>query len=290
MIKIKNENHNLGAYKIQCIFVFHIMNNIKSFDENPIYALHFNCLSHFSFLFDRCTIIITVDDLNNPLVNAAKHKFSIMFINSDLQIIVEKNDSLQREGKYYNKYIIEKLVNYNDYEHDDNELTFFGHTKGVQNYVNGHDVSLWVASMYYFCLSFFDYVDNFIIHNDKLCWGFPCDNYNEIRYAGSFQVFSFKKIHQYIEKNNIDVYHKLLDNTVFSNIRWCAETFLPYVIEKQYFAYPYSDRLKPINFGFGDKSYDYYNGDDYHTLMQHYLPYTIYNELMVFYENICNTQ
>lgn len=296
MLKIKTNNlANSGKYTLQLIYVFYIMNGIQSFDEDQMYELHFRCLEYHKYLFSNCTFIISADDKNNPLINEAKYRLNDIFYNANVQFIVEENHVEFREGEYYDKYVIQKLYNFKEYEHNENELTLFAHTKGVYNYADHRNTSTWVTSMYYFCLFEIDNISNHILYNDKLCYGFPCidaimgqDDAN-IVYIGSFQIFCFSKLKKYIDKYHINIYDRLLHHNIFSHLRWSAERFLSLLIsDRNAFDYPFSWFLKPLCVDLYN-AYDVYDNNVYlNKIVYDYLPYKQCNDFLNFHNEMTN--
>lgn len=131
------------------IYVFYIFDDIKSFDEISMYKVHFNCLKHFANVFNNVQFIISVDDLNNTLIDDVKNFANDTFKHCEkLDIFVEKNIREHREGKWYIEYVVKKLDVLDGY-------TFFAHTKGVQNvHLDNKFPWMWTTMMYWFNLYF----------------------------------------------------------------------------------------------------------------------------------------
>ncbi len=278
---------NDGHYSIKLFFIFHILDGIKSLDENPIYELHFRCLKYFKNAFSKCVFIITVDDLNNPLIKTTIERISIIFNNVDIQFIIEKNDKLQREGIYFNKYVLQHL----DSICGENELLFFGHSKGIYNYTQNLNVTLWVASMYYFICNFIEEYSGLLKTGKKLCYGFPCSNIKmhpddklfTWQYSGSFHVINPKVLYKYIIDNDIKL-NKYEDDPLYNYIRFIAERYLGLIIDNKnedLIGYFKDDILKMIN-----RNINYYNHTNYDKYLQNYLPYNYYNKFISFYNEI----
>lgn len=274
--------------KFNLFYIFHILNDIVSFEENEMYEVHFRCLENINRFFKEAIFVITVDDLNNPLITSLKHKLSneICYNIKNITFIVEQNNKLEREGYIFKKYVIDKLNKL----WDENTLVFFAHTKGIYNYTEDRNVAKWVISMYYFCLNNVECFMYDLLRDKILSYGFPCfdncpwnENINFI-YAGSFQVFSPSHIYKYIIDNNIDL-NKTLYYSMDNN-RFMMELFLPTIIKNKDIdkvGYAEYDRLKKYHIKW---PMDIYDPKQYDTFLRSYIPYTVYNKFIKFYDEI----
>lgn len=197
------------------IYALYIFNDIKSFDEIPVYKLHFECLKYFANIFNKAQFIISVDDFNNPLIDLATTFFQKTFAHcEELHINVEKNVPETREAEWYQKYLVNRLEQLDGY-------TWFGHSKGVQNmHLDNKCPWFWVSSMYYFSLT----QDPELSMGDQYyAYGFPfiC---NQGYFSGGIKSYLEEQFYDVNEnfRSNIEQYkyyehlYILLQNPIFN--------------------------------------------------------------------------
>ena len=266
--------------KHRLIFVFHILDNIDSFDNDYIYKLHFKCLEYYSYVFDEATFIITANDFDNKLIWDAQYRISNIFNPfCKLKFIIEKNDKEYREGIHFYNYVLKRLDKYDG-------LTMFGHTKGVFNYdVQDIDVSDWVLALYHFNLSYMYDVDNKLIY-DK-CYYLYAGVYSSRKschmipywYAnGSFYWMNCKKIAKYIKDNNIDI-DDIIYKDNYRSIRYVAELFFPKLFDETKISFFDMSILKNnwMSKKYGYIKFDVYSHfDEYLRETLNYFDYTNY--------------
>jgi hypothetical protein len=230
--------------KLRLIFSYYITpDNEISF----IHKLHIYLLRKYAYIFTNIDIIITIDDINNEeAINNHKNYISD-FLNVDsLTFYVEQNDSYLREGNIYVKYVIDKLDEYS--KNDD--LIFFGHTKGLtnpQNLNNIENTKMWVSLMYFMNLDYLYEVIGKLLDvsridfKDYICYGSLYHIHHNTTitkytwmYMGSFHWINPKRLINHINENNIDIdfVHKILIKN-----RTAAETFLPNIIDNTHVAF-----------------------------------------------------
>ena len=113
--------------KLRLIFSYYITPNGEL---TYIHKLHLYLLRKYAYIFNNIDMILVIDDLNNiDAINMHKQYIQDILNVNYINFIIEQNDSYLREGKVYVKYVIDKLDEYaiND------DLIFFGHTKGLTN-------------------------------------------------------------------------------------------------------------------------------------------------------------
>ena len=135
--------------KSRLVFHFYIPENWMTLAS---IKLHLSCLRHYAHIFDEATFILCLDDvLNTKLIS----EFEKEIINRGYHNVTfkVKPNSVLREAKTLKEEVIDKAADFDG-------LTFFGHSKGVGNEING-DITYeclkdWVCGLYYFSLEFYE--------------------------------------------------------------------------------------------------------------------------------------
>ena len=163
--------------ELKCRFVYHmwVPDNIDD-TQKDIINVHVSCIKRYIELFDDIIIVLAYDS-NKDLMNKLKRIF-VGLTNDDQTITIktEKN-SLLREASTAYQYVYSLENQYNG-------LTFFGHSKGLNNVIqekldkskrtspvgNFANISEWIIAMYYFGLNFKDEMLNTLM-NMKCYYG-----------------------------------------------------------------------------------------------------------------------
>lgn len=232
------------------IYAYYIGNEFSK-----IHELHLKLLSIYINEFDNVDFILLFDDENSidETVSIIKS-----YINrQDINFITLQNNSMYREGIVYKSYVIDRLD-----EFEENELVFFGHTKGVTNELNktyDANTRLWIELMYWGNLEKIYIVNNELLINDNVCFG-TIYNYDESslvkykwQYTGSFQWINPKRLYNIVKDdqkmytdynikciaeeflgNNVDI-----DKVAFNNHTWFNKKHSLLLYEKA--SYPYEN-------------------------------------------------
>lgn len=215
------------------IYVFNIDENINDMNDilkHPMYMLHIKCLKQYAKKFNKALIIITVTnhESKTEIIENVKILFNDIFTN--IEIKIEENDKVDREAKYFHKYIIQELGNIK-------EQIFFAHTKGLSRWNTNLNCSIWVAAMYYFNLEYIDNV-NYVA-------GFPFDYYKTNKtiyninfyikepymFSGTFYWLNPKNINKYIKESGKKFILDYMNNEKCPlRFRMLAENFPLYTI------------------------------------------------------------
>lgn len=226
--------------KLRLIFSYYITPNGEL---TYIHKLHLYLLRKYAYIFNNIDMILVIDDLNNiDAINMHKQYIQDILNVNYINFIIEQNDSYLREGKVYVKYVIDKLDEYaiND------DLIFFGHTKGLTN-ENLENTKIWISLMYYMNLEYLYEVIGKLLDTsrddfkDYICYGTIYNNHHNTTitkytwmYTGSFHWINPKRLLDFININNIDIdfVHKIPIKN-----RTSAETFLPNIIDYTHVAF-----------------------------------------------------
>lgn len=142
--------------------VFHFY-TFSGFEENEAIKLHLACLKRFSGIFDNALFVISVDDLSD-IETIKKTEIAVVGCGfKNVRFKIAEND-YYCEGKTFKNEIIDRIQSFDG-------ITFFGHTKGVTNVLNGSidktSVLKWIAAMYYLNLNFVDEAERTLIKEFK---------------------------------------------------------------------------------------------------------------------------
>lgn len=210
--------------------VFHIYAyDNMDYVNNIAYRFHMKCLEMYSHLFNKACFNISVDNLQNKELI---RKIKIDIINcgfKNVEIIVTRND-YYCEVNTFKHFILDRL-------NIENDLVFFGHTKGIINVIDNinyiENILHWVYTMYYFNL------DDFYINDMQDCL---------IRSKGGKQKTFYGTLRTYVDVINSSFYPgsfywinrmKLYEDSISNNIRipnyynrnFCEE--LPYIYKNE---------------------------------------------------------
>lgn len=263
------------------VYSFFISDNIKSFDDHISYPIHFlclkECLTSYA-LFDEAIFIIHVTDFNNPLIDELKYKlieYSICI--KKVTFIIEHNDSYEREGGIFNKYIIEK---FNEYD----GITLFFHNKGLNN-VYGNDLenwcSYWVIGEYYYLMFFPKEFIGTFIGNDKLIYGWPYMHdilHPQWLIGGSCFWMKCQDIYKYINEKKLE--------SGWITSKCISELFFPSFFDKELIDYPNSRIIKDY-FDYVD-AYVPANNKKFNEYLMEHSTYKDYVGFKSFYDFIVN--
>lgn len=175
--------------------VFFIYVNAE-YEQSMIYDVHFYLLKHFKECFDKYTFWVSLKDFSSDNLEFASEIIRRLMndgFNKNTEYKIYENDSF-REAKCFNDEVVSKIYGFDD------ELIFFGHTKGLSNEFND-SLLFWICYMYYFGLNFKEDFDS--AFNDKskhiVFYGFPLMDYsgwglvkNEYIYAGTLFWINIK--------------------------------------------------------------------------------------------------
>jgi hypothetical protein len=219
------------------IFYFYIKDN---WIENTTNRIHLLCLKHYAHIFDEAVFVISVDDINNyELIHSFEMAVLDLGFTPNISFKIVENTYL-REARTFYDLIAKKLDEYDG-------LTFFGHNKGLTN-VNAYDVesvSLWILSLYYFSLEYYEEATYQLTDGRELSFGPLLNEINgmdinvteegiiprkhfiektemslgkeKYLYMGTFFWLNGGALYEYMRKNDKEL-PKLTD-------RWYAENF-----------------------------------------------------------------
>lgn len=267
------------------VYSFYIKDNISTFEEDKSYKIHFACLNAiFSNVeaYDEVIFIITADDLNNPLIKELKLNLSNIFVyTKSITYIVEKNDPIHREGPIFEKYILDKLKDYDG-------ITLYFHNKSCKPTYsltyneNDPDITYWIVGQYYFNMYVSkEWILSFIRNDKKLIYGWPYmhDNWHpQWLIGGSCYWMKCKDIYEYISKNNIE-------NKPIAS-RTISEYYILEILNKEQIDYPLSNVIKEeLSFG---KYYEPSIENSFIDYLQETIPYKTYIDFIEFYNYVMN--
>lgn len=196
-----------------------------------IHKVHLLLLQMYINIFDNVDFILLINDNTN--VEETKNLILSYLNRDDINFVIRNNDSFYREGIIYKEFIVDKL---NDYK--ENELVFFGHTKGVTNGLNKKyldNTIVWISLMYWCNLNKPYLIDYELIEKDNICFGaiYNYDSSNITKYhwqyAGSFQWINPKRLYELTKDNNKEFRD--------FNIKVIAEQFLGNNVSPEYAAF-----------------------------------------------------
>lgn len=236
--------------KKKLVFHFFIAKNWR---DNPVYKIHFNCLSYYRSCFDEAYFALSLEDPND-LDSLYEVKQKLLDIFRGLSKIEFENveNTILCECPTFKKQIADKL--------GEDDLVFFAHLKGTMNIkeFDSNWVYNWICGLYYFSLNE-EYESNnkfitrvFTNSEHYLSYGsyrlkFYLDqttfNKYEWYYCGTFFWINSKRLKEYIKLNNIEL-------PIMSD-RFYAETFLGNIYNLQTFpVYAGAYRIKNSEYQF----------------------------------------
>lgn len=202
------------------VFHFYASENIFS---SEISEIHFKCLSRYSELFDSAVFIISVDDTNRTdIINYVKNRLIEGGYYNNVTFHIIKNNELRETATFYD-FIASKLG-------DLDGLTFFGHSKGVGNEIDGvanESVKEWIKASYFLNMAFFDEVIELLVEKPygisygalKCSWN-EIDNANKWIYSGTFFWLNTQRLKRFLDKRNVNI--KKPDDRYYSEL-FCGE-------------------------------------------------------------------
>jgi len=179
----------------------------ENFEDSISNKVHFNCLNHYSQIFDETIICISVSEPQNlDLIQQIKEKF-IGIIKSKIITFKIVPNSIFGESNTFNEEIVKKLSKLDG-------ITFFAHNKGLTNIDNpicdNNSVLRWICGSYFYNLEFIEEVEYCLIHQLKpLFYGsyLTLDegilNKQHVWYAGTFYWLNAAKIDKYCNSTGI---------------------------------------------------------------------------------------
>jgi len=196
--------------------------------NSRIYDVHFYLLKHFKYNFDEYTFWLSLKDFSEENIEFASEivkKLMSFGFTKNTEYKIYENDFL-REAKCFNEEVVTRVFG------GDNELIFFGYTKGLSNEFND-SLLFWICSMYYFGLNFKNRIDD--IFNDKnnhiAFYGFPLMDYNTWNivkynhmYAGTFYWINTEMVRKIKDFYNIDF--SVIENRDYAE-NFTGDNFLP---------------------------------------------------------------
>ena len=168
--------------------VFHFYAN-KGWQGNIANICHFNCLKHFSNVFDEATIVVCDGGAGEESISEAKHLFVDIFDSIPVTVKTAQNTHYFEAETFYNE-IVSKAGKLDG-------ITFFAHNKGVSN-VNDKDKSKtailsWICGLYYYGLNFADEAEKELTADKRTTFYGPylmtasyIKNKSNLWYAGTF--------------------------------------------------------------------------------------------------------
>jgi hypothetical protein len=184
IVAMKSVNkYNLS--KLTMVFSFYLT---EDFRERRANKLHFFFLNRYSHIFEDSIITILADDINNTeLINDCKKWFIDCIHSKNVTFKVTENDYLCETKVFINEIASQMGDLYG--------LYFFGHNKGVTNYIKkpeiSDDIDLWIIGLYYFNLNFMDEVkEDLLYKNGKFYGAFMMDVESETDFLQSKTIYS----------------------------------------------------------------------------------------------------
>lgn len=182
--------------------VFHLyVYDDKHYFENLAYRMHMQCLKRYASVFHKACFNISTDNINDiETVTRIKHEIIDCGF-KNLEIIVTENDQYC-EVNTFKHFIIDRFGTNND-------MVFFGHTKGICNVIDGvnypENILHWIYTMYFFNLED-EYVTNMQMrlihsyggHKDTFYGTLRLfyDNYRVSMYSGTFYWVNVMKLYE----------------------------------------------------------------------------------------------
>ena len=128
----------------------------QDYETNIAIKFHKECLKRYANVFDKAVFYVSVDEATKKYSQDVKEFILNLKEWEDVRIRVIQNDML-REARTFKTEIIDKLDTFND------EIIFFGHTKGASNVANFPDHAehflKWIHSLYFYSLEFMPEVE-----------------------------------------------------------------------------------------------------------------------------------
>ena len=157
--------------------------------DNIANKCHFNCLEHFSYLFDESIIVISSNTASENDIIEVKQRFSSVIKSKILTFKVSENNRYY-EADTFKTEIIDNAAKLDG-------ITFFAHNKGVSNVLDNSKsktaILSWICALYYYGLNFIDEVEKYLCSDPGTVFYGPYlmkENYignkNHIWYAGTF--------------------------------------------------------------------------------------------------------
>lgn len=202
------------------IFHFYVTENIG---RSNVSELHFKCLKRYSSIFDSATFIISLDDIDNiELIKYVKERLIDCGFYKNVTFCVIKNNELRETSTFYD-FIVSKLDSLDG-------LTFFGHSKGVGNEIEGRaneSVIEWIKAAYFLNMEYFSEVIELLVEKPygitygalKCSWD-DIDNANKWIYSGTFFWLNAQRFKRKVERDFICF--KKPDDRYYSEL-FCGE-------------------------------------------------------------------
>ena len=171
--------------KLTMVFSFYLT---EDFRERRANKLHFFLLKKYSHIFEDSIITILADDVNNTeLINDCKKWFIDCIHSKNVTFKVTENDYLCETKVFINEIASQMGDLYG--------LYFFGHNKGVTQYIKkpeiSDDIDLWIIGLYYLNLNFMDEVKEALLYETGKFYGaFMMDNESKADFEDAQTIYS----------------------------------------------------------------------------------------------------
>lgn len=187
-----------------------------------ILKLHFKCLRIYSYIFNESTFILSMDDINDSksICEIETILLEYGYINVHFKIV---NNTTMYESLTLQNEIIERLDKLDG-------LTLFGHSKGVGNEIykqcSIENIKLWVAGLYYSCLSDIKDVERALMGVRGSSYGAfknkseYLDNKYHWVYSGTFYWLNCQRINDLIKRRKLSL--RKCTNRFFSEL-WIGD-------------------------------------------------------------------
>lgn len=176
-------------------------------ETSEIYNLHINCLKEYASLFTDALFVLGMDNPQDyKAINKIEKDIVSLDFNGNISFKIIQNNPYLREGIVFYNEIVQKL-------NDLDGITFFAHSKGMGNIINGtfdgdsvnkESLMEWICASYYLNLNYFKSVIKTLIGNLRIAYGSML-SYNESfwgkpswQYNGSFFWINTKKLYDHI--------------------------------------------------------------------------------------------
>lgn len=175
------------------IFHFYLPDNWRELQSIKI---HLNCLKEFAFVFNEAVFVLSMDNIADKESILEIEHLLVESGYRNVEFKVRKRTYLYESETLYNE-IVKKLDRLDG-------LTFFGHSKGVFEEINGNgcgaSLKAWICGLYYLSMSFVDeaeiklYTKKAISFGSYLTKDMSINNKGHWAYCGAFFWINAQKL------------------------------------------------------------------------------------------------
>ena len=181
--------------------VFHFYAN-EGWEDNIANICHFNCLKHFSNVFNEAVIVVSDGGVGKDEILKIKGKFTEIFNDISVTLKTAPKTPYFEAETFYREIILKAK--------ESGGIAFFAHNKGVSN-VNDENKSKtailsWICGLYFYGLSYIEEVEYELSVNKRTIFYGPClmtadyiGNKNKLWYAGTFYWVNAGRLERTVE-------------------------------------------------------------------------------------------